>query len=290
MQDDITKTVIGALAPELAEAERERAKSKLAGDLDAWDLYQRGMSFVWDRDKHTRKDETKRAKEYFQRAIEIDPDFSAAYSGVAICCFYNLNFGYSEDRDAEIAAGFQADHRAVALDAGDSNAHDALGLIYLSNQEFDAAEASFQKAVDLNPNFNLARFHMGLVRNSVGDADGALTVLEEVLGLSDRDTILGTIHVQIARAHFLRNDYEESAEWARKGVMHPETGIWGNCVLVAALGQLDRLEEAADALTVLLRREPKFSRKFFLDALIAVGSEFREHMIEGLRKAGVPEE
>lgn len=193
MQDDITKTVIGALAPELAEAERERAKSKLAGDLDAWDLYQRGMSFVWDRDKHTRKDETKRAKEYFQRAIEIDPDFSAAHSGVAICCFYNLNFGYSEDRDAEIAAGFQADHRAVALDAGDSNAHDALGLIYLSNQEFDAAEASFQKAVDLNPNFNLARFHMGLVRNSVGDADGALTVLEEVLGLSDRDTILGTI-------------------------------------------------------------------------------------------------
>jgi hypothetical protein len=72
--------------------------------------------------------------------------------------------------------------------------------------------------------------------------------------------------------------------------MHPETGIWGNCVLVAALGQLDRLEEAADALTVLLRREPKFSCKFFLDALIAVGSEFREHMIEGLRKAGVPEE
>ena len=80
VQDEITQTVVGAIEPQLKSAERERAKSKPSENLDAWDLYQRGMSCMYQPPSPEKKEET---LTFFQNAIERDPNFSPPYAGIA---------------------------------------------------------------------------------------------------------------------------------------------------------------------------------------------------------------
>ena len=75
LQDQVTGSVVGAIAPKLEQAEIERAKQKPTASLDAYDYYLRGMAAVhlWTREGN------EEALAHFQRAIELDPGFASAY-------------------------------------------------------------------------------------------------------------------------------------------------------------------------------------------------------------------
>jgi TolB-like protein len=79
VQDEIAETIVGAVEPELGKAERERAKAKRPENLDAWDLYQRGL---WHLYRYTKED-LEEAKRLFRRAAELDPGLGVAFSGLA---------------------------------------------------------------------------------------------------------------------------------------------------------------------------------------------------------------
>ena len=79
VQDEITLTVVGAIEPELAKAEQRRATSKKPEILDAWDCYHQGM-WLW---QTMGKDNIAEARQLFERAMELDPNFGPAYAGYA---------------------------------------------------------------------------------------------------------------------------------------------------------------------------------------------------------------
>jgi len=95
VQDEITQTVVGAIEPELSCAEQERARQKPPDNLDAWDFYQRGQ---WHFNRITPED-LARAKVMFQRAMDLDPGFGAAYAGLATACFYQYVLGIASPRE-----------------------------------------------------------------------------------------------------------------------------------------------------------------------------------------------
>ena len=71
--------------------------------------------------------------------------------------------------------------------------------------------------------------------------------------------------------------------------MWPETGFWGNCLLVAALAHLKRKDEAANALQELDQRRPGATIAMLESIYPATASQLREKLFDGLRKAGLPE-
>ena len=80
LQDQVTASVVGAIAPRLEQAEIERARRKPTESLDAYDLFLRGLAngYKWTRDGN------EEALRLFYKAIERDPDFSAAYAAAAV--------------------------------------------------------------------------------------------------------------------------------------------------------------------------------------------------------------
>ena len=90
----MTASVVGAIAPKLEQAEIERAKRKPTDSLDAYDYYLRGMACVhrWTREANAE------ALQHFAQAIELDPEFAAAYGMAARCYSQRKVSGWVTDR------------------------------------------------------------------------------------------------------------------------------------------------------------------------------------------------
>ncbi|MCZ6772829.1 MAG: winged helix-turn-helix domain-containing protein [Proteobacteria bacterium] len=289
VQDDITQTVVGAIEPEMAEAERERAKSKPSENLAAWDLYQRGSAFIWARDKHGNREEIQSAKNTFESVIELDPNFSDAYAGLANCYCYSLVLGHSDNREEDSDKGLSVARRAVALASDNALAQHALGFIHVARGEHDLAIHHFNASLDINPSGLLARNGLVMALVWSGKPEQAIHHLEMCLRLSPHDPVLGPTLVRFAEAYFQLGDYEISVEYATKALRRPETQIWGNCALVSALAHLEKLDEAQKALSELLQRRSDFSISLVRKSIPITDREFLETYIDGLRKAGLPE-
>jgi len=116
LQDKVTESVVGAIAPRLEQAEIERSKRKPTESLDAYDYYLRGMASIyqWTRES------TSKALSLFYRAIELDPDFALAYAAAAMCYNQRKNNNWMIDRPSEIAETARLARRAVRLGKDDA--------------------------------------------------------------------------------------------------------------------------------------------------------------------------
>jgi hypothetical protein len=122
----MTQAIVGAIEPELGNAERERARRKPPDNLDAWSCYQRGL---WHLFRFTKAD-NEAAEQLFQRSAVLDPGFSGAFMGLAIAGYWNVLFGHVDSANEVLASAFTAVRMAVSLDDKDAMAHWALGRVY----------------------------------------------------------------------------------------------------------------------------------------------------------------
>ena len=97
LQDRLTATVVGAVAPQLQQAEIERAKRKPTESLDAYALFSRGMAklYPWTLEG------TNEALRLFHRAVELDPDFAPAYGMAAYCYLWRKVNGWTVNYEQE---------------------------------------------------------------------------------------------------------------------------------------------------------------------------------------------
>jgi TolB-like protein/Flp pilus assembly protein TadD len=283
LQDELTETIVGVLEPELGKAERARAKAKRPENLDAWDLYQRGLSHLY---RYTRE-ELAEAQELFRRAAALDPGLGSAHSALAEAYYFTVTYGYSntpeEDRETALAAA----RTAVELDDDDASAHCMLGMIHYLRRGHELAVPELEKALELNPNSAWAHYGLGASMVFSGRALEAIPCLETAIRLSPRDAHMGSFLVRMADAHFFMHRYEEAVEWAKKALQQPAFQWSRYAVLLSALGHLGRLEEADRFLGELRQRRADFSIEFVQATYLAVDPDHVARYHQGLRKVGV---
>jgi len=116
LQDQVTASVVGAIAPKLEQAEIERAKRKPTESLDAYDFYLRGIASLYQ----WTKESVSEALRLFYRAIELDPDFASAY-GMAVRCYARRKAdGWTTDRVRETAEAERLARRAAEVGKDDA--------------------------------------------------------------------------------------------------------------------------------------------------------------------------
>jgi TolB-like protein len=286
VQDEITQTVVGTIEPRLAKAERERAKRKRPEDLDSWDLYQRGMYLVQKRTK----EDCDEAQPLFERAIELTPTFAVAYSGLALSHIFLVTHRLNDSLEDHREKALLAARRAVELDDEDALARAVLGVVHHGRRDPNEALFELQAAVDLNPSSAFAHLYLGTVLVlGFGKAEEAITHINLAIRLSPHDPSLGVMISRTAYARLLLGDYEQAVEYARKALRYPEVQFWVNALLVSALAHLGRDEESKHALAELLRRRPNFTCSFYKENAPAASPDLVASVVEGLRKAGLPE-
>jgi adenylate cyclase len=288
LQDEITLTIAGAIEPELAQIERERARRKPAETLDAWDFCQRGLWHMWRYDK----DDNAEAQRLFHQATDIDVDFAAAYANLAYCHFLDGVLAFNDTPRQSASLAESAAKKAIAIDERDAMAHCALGRALSLMGDHAAAIAELRAAVDLNPSFALARYGLGIPLIFEGQAAQAVQELEVARRLSPHDANMWVIETINALAHIALGQFDEAEDLSRSAIRRPNTGFWAYATLASALGNLGRISEARSALDKLLELKPDFSRKLFDSVFVNDDPASFAAYFYGLRKAGldIPDE
>ena len=285
LQDELTETIVGAIEPELASAERQRARTKHPNNLDAWDLYQRGLAQLYQYSKESLIE----AQRLFGRAIELDPNLSPAFSASAEAYYIGLVYGLTDSPEENRAKALPAARRAVELDSNDAAAHCTLGRVYYLRREHDLAIPELEIALELNPSFAWAHYGIGAALVFTGRAKEAIVHLQHAIRLSPRDPYMGSFLVRMADAHLFMHEYELAIEWARKALRQPHFQWSRYAALISALGHLGHMEQAQRAREELLRQRPDFSLVFVRKYHLITDPGDMEHYLEGLRKAAVAE-
>ena len=282
VQDEISNAVATAIEPAVADAEMHRAMRRPPASLGAWDLYQQGM---WHRAKlgAAANDE---ARGLFERAIELDPMFAAAYVGLSSSYLWAGATYLTMPLDEATRLTAMHARKAVELDPGDADAQAMLVTALFMRGDMDNALAIAQQAFSINPNCAQAHYVMGAVLIWTGrtaEARHALGVFER---LSPRDANIAQAHHWTVISYYFDRDYERCIEAARRELStHPGytlTYRW----LAAALGQLGRTKEARAALEKSIAVSPSEFEVYVRTRPPWHRPEDHEHMLDGLRKAG----
>jgi adenylate cyclase len=285
LQDELTQTIAGAIEPALSHAERQRVKAKRPESLDAWDVYQQGMSHL-----HRRTEaDLAEAANLFGRAIEADPGLVSAYAAASECRFFQIVGGFADGTAAAREAGLEYARKAVELDQQDAGARYALGRIYIVRREHELAIPELKRAIEFNPSYAWAHFALGMAYATSGRPEEGIAPIEAAMRLSPHDPYLGQFMVHIGSAYLFMGEAERAKEWAERALREPNIQWSRYALLISALGHLGRPEAAQRAIAAVLELRPEIT-------VGAVGAWWpiaddgtRDILLEGLRRAGLPE-
>ena len=290
VQDEITLTVVAAIEPEMADAERHRAKAKPAGSLHAWDHYQHGMSLLWDLGSHGQPHSIRAAMGKFQNAIDLDAAFAPAYANMAMGAFHLLVWGYSDDRNSDMRHGFDCARRAVELDSDDASAQMALGCMHIADEAFEPAISHLRIANEINPSDTTCHFHLAFTYVSWGKSALALPHADAVIRLNPRGPLAGAACCRKAEHYLFERDYETALATLKEAMVYGNLIIYGWVDHASILGHLGRLDEAKSALAVIAEKRPAFvSCENVVAGLAFTDPRNIAVLTEGLQKAGMPE-
>src|SRR6516162_222132 len=198
LQDEITRSVVDALKIKLAVSlptHQER-------NTEVYDLYLQGLYFS----NKSSEEDLRRALSFFQRAVEKDPTFSRAWTGIAKV-WYFLADVYVKPLDA-YPASKEAALKAIALDDNNAEAH-----CYLSEAkrvldwDLAGADAELKRAVELDPNSAPAHFFSALIPLFRGDLKDGLQLILDAEKLDP----VSPITSYVATAAYLANDHVDEA-------------------------------------------------------------------------------
>jgi adenylate cyclase len=282
VQDDITSRVVAAIEPALSRAESQRVIAKRPEHMGAWDYCQRGF---WHVHKGTRSDgET--AYGLFERALALDPNLADAHLGLARALIVQWNYGSVEDFAPFVRQARESALRAAALDRENPQVQYVLAQTSLWAGDVRAAIEYASHAIELNANFALGHFYLGIALSLDGRHEEALKAIETGWRLSPRDPRASTWLANKARVLYHLTRYEEAIETALSA-RRIQPHAYGLLVLVASYAQLGRNEEVRPALADIdaLPENSEKTTRWYLDRYSDPAA--REDMADGLRKAGL---
>ncbi|MGE7957504.1 winged helix-turn-helix domain-containing tetratricopeptide repeat protein [Pseudomonas sp. NPDC089530] len=286
LQDQITESVVGAIAPELERAEIERARHKPTESLDAYDYYLRAMAKL----HQGTRDTIDQALPLFHQAIAFDADFASAYAMAAWChCWRKVNHWMS-DGPQETAEGVRLARRAVELDKGDAVALTRSGhaLGHLAG-DLEGGIALLDKALVLNPNLAAAWFLGAFLRLWHGETDAAIDYFARAMRLSPLDPELYRMQAGMAAAHLFLGRIDMATSWAEKATRELPSFLLAAAVLAASHGLAGRQAQAQQAMAHLQQLDPTLRLATLCDWLPIHRPEDLAQLVDGLRRAGLPE-
>lgn len=279
LQDKITREIVGVLAIRVTEVEQRRALAKPTQSLEAYDYVLRARPAL----QRPARANNVEARVFLRRAIQLDPNYAAAYAALAETYQIATAMGWAESPAAFLNRAEEMANKALSLNDSEVSAHIILGRIHIAYHRYEQAKSEIERAIAINPNDARGLAGRGNILMWSGQTDAAIEALE----LAQRiDPELNAIDRNaLSLAYYLKGRYDAAIEQAELNLGKTETAYFSHVLLAAAYAQQSRTEDAARAVTMIRRVDPTFDPHAF-------GSKFLnpadiEHLRDGFRKAGL---
>jgi TolB-like protein/class 3 adenylate cyclase/tetratricopeptide (TPR) repeat protein len=287
LQDRVTSSVVGAIAPKLEEAEIERVKRKPTENLDAYDHFLRGIASV----NEWTKDGFNEGLRLFYRAIELDSNFASAYGMAAWCYVRRKSDGRMTDIAKEVAETRRLVRHAAQLGKDDAVALSRAGfaLAFVVGDVDDAAEL-VDRALVLNPNLAAAWYFSGRVRVLQNQTELAIEHEAHAMRLSPLDPLIFLMQYGTALAHFVAGRYNEASTWGEKAIRQNQNFSPAVRLAAASSALAGRRADAQKLAARLRDVDPSLRVSNLKDRIDPFQrAEDYAKYVDGLRKAGLPE-
>ena len=283
LQDKVTRKIVSALAVTLTPNEELSLSESYRVDPVAYDLYLQGQSRVAVYSPQANFE----AREFFERAVALDPTFSRAHAGLALTFAVDATFGWSNDTAKAQEQAIRFARSALALNSSDPQVYYSLAQVYGSQRKIEEGIKELQKAVALDPNFADGLVLMGIFLSYSGQPEQGMEAIRKAMKLSPRHGYIYPYGLAIAQ--FVKKDYEAAIPILESVLERNRNFQQGRLPYISILGLLDRIDDAEWESEEVLTVFPDFTIAAEENRVRFVRPEDRERYAEGLRKAGLPE-
>lgn len=179
LQSEMARNVSDNLRLKLTGEQRQEVAKTRTTNSEAQQLYLKGVFYL----KKTDFEGFEKAEKYFKQAIEKDPSYALAYSGLADT-YTAKTYWQTEFRPKEyFPKAEQAIRKALELDPELAEAHSSVGLLSTNRYDFAAADRAFKKAIELNPKFAVGHYNYAVNLLYLGKSEEALKEIDIALEL-----------------------------------------------------------------------------------------------------------
>jgi adenylate cyclase len=279
VRDEVTQKIVTSLGGKLNQAEVTRALLKHPDSLDAYSLVWHGLGLYWN---YTPTDNTK-ARELFEKAVALDPNYSLAYIMLAWTYLNDFRFYHRAKPQESYQKALELAYKAVALDPRDNLGHALLGMTLLWGRKHYQALAQYEEGLKANPNDADLLVYSADVYSWMGQAKRGIPLIKQAMRLNPYYP--HWYWWSSGWAKFNARDYEGAVESLRQ--MSP-MGTPARRILAASLAYLGRMEEARAEAEKAMKEDPSFSASDLASRAPFLREKDRQHLIEGYIKAGLP--
>jgi adenylate cyclase len=297
IQEEIAQRIVATVAQRIFEESEIAARRRQPEDIRAYDLFLQGLRLS---DTFTPEAQA-RVQALFEQALQIDPAFARAYTGLSYV-YVNRTIdggvGVPREKDETRVTALRWAEPALALDPNDPRVHSTLGYMCLTWRQFDRAEHHMDLARAMNPSDPMIQITWAWVQGCVGKPERGLPAAEIAFRLNPRHP--NWYNYYLSRILFQLGRYGEVATLLEQRTIdaparHPRDMAWR----AAAYGHLGRIEEARRCAEMFVqsvrsywRGDPAAGPSEYVNWLVDVAylrrNEDAERLREGLRLAGLP--
>ena len=288
LQDQMASSVVGAIEPKLRQSEIERASRKPTENLNAYDLYLRALAQI---QKFTQPGRDA-AVALLRKALAVDPSYAPAAAAIGWCRMAEAALG-SPGSASEIA---EAVRLAMQVVETGKDQPDALWMAAYTVSFFAGAHATAtgmtDQALALNPNSANAWCIRGWLAAMQDQPDPAIEAVQRAMRLSPLDPMRWMFFGGMSFAHGVARRFAEAIDWADRALREQPRYASMYRVKAGAYAHLDRMQEARECARSILELQPGFTIAGWQRAYAAhlCSPDTLAMWVDGLRKAGLPEE
>jgi adenylate cyclase len=255
IQDEMTRAIVATLPGRVEAATHERAKRKPTDNMAAYECV---LAAKVLHHRSTREDNAE-AQRLLNRALALDPNYAHAHAWKACVLGQTWVYDWCDDRDAlfeQVAAELEI---TLALDDNDSDVHRILAALNLNRDEYDKAAYHQERALALNPNYDLVVVQQGELLTWLGRPEEGIDWIKKAMRLNPYHPQRFWSH--LGRACYCAEKYAEAVE-AFSRITRPDHTH--HAFLAATFAQMGNAVAAAAHAAEVLKREPKFSVAAYL--------------------------
>jgi TolB-like protein/class 3 adenylate cyclase/Tfp pilus assembly protein PilF len=285
--DDITLAIGKSLAVELLPYGAETGGRGIdTKDLKAWSLYVQGFHYL----ERLSKEDILKARELFEQAVDIDPNFTNAWTQLAAAHQFDARwFSSSPKESLELAKKIAI--KSLEMNDSLSVTYVLLGDIYMMEKQYEEAISDYRKAVALDPNDPVAYFSLARGLFFYGQPDKAVPLIKKGMRLHPHyqwyfPMMLGKVYYHSGRNEDALAMFEQVYEMCKQGGCNPK---WGHLYLSMVLIELGRDEEARAHMQKVLEHDPRFNIEDRRKQNLYKDQAMNERELAAHRKAGAPE-
>ena len=282
IQDDITLRIVIALQVKLTEGEQARLVSKSTKNLETYIKLLQGRKHFFE----FTKDGFLLARQKYEEAIDLEPEYAPAHGGLAAAYTVPLWFGWGDSPEKAISKAIEHTQKCLSLDDTDAFAHAISGGLHLVQHQWEEAIAAGERSVALSPNSAdiIAMFAISL--KSVGRVNEALAMIEKAIRLNPL-TPEWYLH-ELGTYYRLLGRYGEAIAIMKKTLDQNPGYLMSQINLTATYSMAGKLDQARAQAKEVLNKVPDFSAEKFMKGFPYKNQKIIDGFIENLCKAGLP--